>query len=832
MFGKLVSCLALPKLTCSDYQHFAQLTAVSREFGLPSTVGVCMYLQLTEGSSTFTPRLSDDSWQILWSPYLSPSEDTPPGSPTQAFPIAGRIEFDIDQFKAKWYQGWINGTLSRPSIADSSLDLSATDGEKPKASDEQDHGASESSVGAVGLETKAGPPSAVSGSTTQAPPRRLSLLDRRDRDLPHINAPSAIPPRLAHYALESGSTSTRYAHDEDGRRPPAAKQALHHLSPIAQVDSPPSSHPQKDLTALVTSWQKSSASISPAVMATSPAQPNTPPARTDTTLSHDTTAADETVSSLDLADFAWSISSRGPASPTPSSKHTPLSSKYARSMHLMERTYGSVILTPSTQTSWGPASLLESPVSNASRYPSPDVAARMIEDSPATPSTATTWGPKSLLYSPVSNVSRLPSPDMAARMIEDAPKTPSTATTWGPPSSYPPTPAHYDLDGDFYRLPSPDVGERTMDPDDEAEGRMGWPYYEAEEPVPMGWPYYESNSEESVTAPATPRMGWPYVSFNTSAPATALVSRMGWPYNTASAVQDKSLPTSLPRADAAYPHFDLYPAAYPHLEIYPPSTRSVVPTRPAPVSVTLPRVAPAYPVFDLYPAGYPFIEIYPAVQTTVPAPKPQSLPVALPRPSACYPTFDLYPAGYPFLEIYPAVSQIAKASRPQSLPVTLPRPTAGYPDFNLYPAGYPHLEIYPAVASATKQRVTPAKAVRVTLPRPAASYPDFDLYPAGYPHLEIYPVVSKPIARKPRALPVTLPSFAVIYPIFNIYPPTYPSLVIYPDIALPKLASVKDKELSVRLPRTAGYPTFDLYPAGYPVLTICEWPMEPCRTTC
>ncbi|KAG9019536.1 hypothetical protein FRB90_000845 [Tulasnella sp. 427] len=748
-------------------QYFAQLTAIAREFGLPSTIGVCMYLQIVDGSQSFAPRMSDESWQILWSPYLSPSDDNPPPSPTHGFPIAGRVEFDIDMSKAKWYTGWMNGTLRHVSHrGESSLDSTGTDMDKTKSVKDQDGAASESTQADNAPQRVRASSAAASGSTTQRAPRRLSLLDRRRTELASISAPSGVPSRLAHYALENGSTSSQVTQDESRLLPKDKKFASHHLSPIPQVDTPPaSSLLQKDVNALVHEWRKSSASIPTAVLATSPGQPNTPPAPTEqeeVETSRGTTVAEglEPRAAIDLADFDWSVSSHGPRTPYTPADSTPLSPRPARSIHLAERTYGSVILTPSTQTSWGPgiSPAAFTPVSNASRYPSPDIAARMIEDSPCTPSTATSWGPSSSCWasSPVSQIIRLPSPDIAARMIEDSPCTPSTATTWGPPLSFPPTPAHYNVNGDFYRLPSPDIAERTFD---ESMPKPGVSKGQASK---LGWPFFKPNPASSLAGPFSD------VSF-----------------------ASRSLPVSLPRAASAYPIFDLYPPAYPHLEIYPDvAPRITSPVVDKAVIVSLPRPAPSYPDFELYPAGYPNLVIYPDVSSrkleSRVAPK-KAVIVSLPRLAPSYPDFDLYPAAYPNLVIYPDVVPVQRAAvskKGVSLPVSLPRPTACYPDFDLYPAGYPHLEIYPAVI----------------------------------PHVLTF----APLAPSPVIVRLEAP--AAVYPEFNIYPAAYPYLVIYPDVVPPqkteKASGKSACEVSVRLPSTAGYPIFELYPPVYPELVI------------
>jgi len=52
---------------------------------------------------TTTPRISHESWQLFWGYFsdgLSSSSERRP-------PIAGRVEFDIDLQRARWYATWI-----------------------------------------------------------------------------------------------------------------------------------------------------------------------------------------------------------------------------------------------------------------------------------------------------------------------------------------------------------------------------------------------------------------------------------------------------------------------------------------------------------------------------------------------------------------------------------------------------------------------------------------------------------------------------------------------------------------------------------------------------
>jgi len=136
----------------------SQLGAIAREFSLPSTGGMILYLITAENDAG--PRITDDAWRMLWfralqvdrdgsvngrtiaryhsrsttpnGPYPSPStttdgqygrlsspssDNTPASSvtsldlpisfnPTAALPILAKVEFDIDRRKAPWYELW------------------------------------------------------------------------------------------------------------------------------------------------------------------------------------------------------------------------------------------------------------------------------------------------------------------------------------------------------------------------------------------------------------------------------------------------------------------------------------------------------------------------------------------------------------------------------------------------------------------------------------------------------------------------------------------------------------------------------------------------------
>ena len=143
----------------------------------------------------------------------------------------------------------------------------------------------------------------------------------------------------------------------------------HRLPPVAQANEPTTAK-QHDLNTLVRNWR----AATPAVLG-----PREEGTAKDTLESPDF--------ELDLDDFHWSISSAGPAWYPDNDE-----SAYARSVNLEARLEGSVALTPSVATSFGPDDVITPAFSNVSRYPSPDIAARFRESAPVSPVTATSWG--------------------------------------------------------------------------------------------------------------------------------------------------------------------------------------------------------------------------------------------------------------------------------------------------------------------------------------------------------------------------------------------------------------------------------------------------------
>jgi hypothetical protein len=391
---------------------YGQLTAIAREFNFPSPVGLCIYLRIVEQGFTMTPRVSDESWPALWGHLFEARSPS-----AQQSPVCGQIEFDIERQKARWLDSWL--TSNRRHAVDVPVSvpssLSHWRGESKNSFDEKVDEHSE----------------VLPGAHTRKRSRHIKKLSLVDK-------------------LETLSITSSVANAPTGNG--IANELS--LATILQEDEPKTA--KKALERRVHSWRASS-SVAPTPIAT------TGQIRFDTVhIPNHAQLGDvevlteaEAVEPLDLNDFAWSVSSIGPQDHE--SLASAFSSPRVSSVHLDRRAEGSVLLTPSTATSWGPKSIDYSPVSTLFRLPSPDIGRRVTEDCPPTPSTVTSWGPEELLYSPASPVFRLPSPDLGRRVLEDCPPTPSTATPWGPEELlFSPTSM-------VLRLPPPDLDLRALD---------------------------------------------------------------------------------------------------------------------------------------------------------------------------------------------------------------------------------------------------------------------------------------------------------------------------------------------------------------------------------
>lgn len=562
-----------------------QIGAIAREFSFPSTSGLCLYLHTNvEGMATM-PRISDEAWQMLWAAYFEPRSPTTGGSPGQ-LPISGRIEFDIDLRKARWYDTWLGSgrrdlvdvpvsvTPSRPQ----SVSHWRGDSRTTFLDDQQDDQNDSTSM----LTIARGPGRTQGGS--RHIPRKLSLLDRVEafslRSGSKLNPRNLSPPSPGPLSRDAVAAAA------------IAVGSVLALSPVAQEDEPKSA--RKDINMLVNSWRES-ASLAASPMAAT-GQTSLDPANmpNDLPLVEDELAATE---ELNLDDFAWSVSSLGPLDDEydDADERASLESWRLPSVHMDRRIAASVCLTPTTATSWGPIwdsdYEYDDAAADADLYwtsYSPDLGERMIEDCPPTPTTATSWGPASYdAASPLSQASFVLSIDLGARMMEDCPPTPTTATSWGPASydagsplsdasfalsidlahrgagSVPLTPATATSWGPPLEWPAspaephyvrtPDVGQRTFDVDAPlaAPWHHVWPYQgsdvgeEDSEQLPeFVHPYHDASAslqaEEHESGPW--KQVWPY-----RAPSPATVEREGAaPYPFVYPYYDASLPSQAP----------------------------------------------------------------------------------------------------------------------------------------------------------------------------------------------------------------------------------------------------------------------------------------------
>lgn len=429
-----------------------QLSSIAREFSFPSTAGLCLYLHTNHNGISLYPRITDESWQLLWAHLF---DVRGPGMQQPQLPISGQIEFDIDLSKARWFDSWI--ASPRKDLADvpqsvvgysrrPSLSHWRGDSRTTFLDEQTDEPIPLDNIPIVQQQLKA--PRMI--------PKKLSLLDRFD-------------------ATSMGSTVRPLPHNSP-RSPLSDVPRM--LSPIAQAEEPKSA--RKDVTDYVSAWRQS-AKVLPSPLAatgqTSLDAANMP----NTIVDIPTVVMEDGASELNLDDYAWSVSSHGPAHydmddgydseswrlpspdlarrqlsdapPTPTTATSwgaPLSyppspihaySDYAPSLDLAGRVEFSRPVTPATATSWGPSSYPPSPVYATSYYaPSVDLADRATYSRPVTPMTATSWGAPSYSASPVSARSGYAaSIDLGARAMSSRPATPSTATSWGAPS-YPASP--------------------------------------------------------------------------------------------------------------------------------------------------------------------------------------------------------------------------------------------------------------------------------------------------------------------------------------------------------------------------------------------------------
>ncbi|VDB85385.1 unnamed protein product [Peniophora sp. CBMAI 1063] len=835
---------------------YAQLTAIAREFGFPSAVGLCLYLHINEHGIVLTPRVSDDTWQILWGHLFDARSPTAPT--VGQIPVAGRVELDIDHNKARWFNAWV-AQRQRAELSNSAA---------PSVAPSHWRGESKTTI----LDERQDDQSdLLPPPRPRHVPRQLSLLDKYEstsvassshvRERPVFNEPENALPTIYSAAL----TASRVPEPEllSPKRASPVQEEQEVMIPASRTVPP------RDLSIRVKSW-RASATIAPSPLAATgqisldPAHmPNNIPLPSPTA-PRSGVEADE----LRLEDYQWSVSSEGPGDDC-EPLYTPEFWIHAPSVHLAARAQGSVLLSPSSMaTSWGPDTEYEgfdhfAPAS--SRAPSVNLEERLEGSVLLSPSVGTSWGPEddeSHPYDFEYDAAQFHvddyTPDIAHRGFEESPPTPLTATSWGP-QSWPASPAY------IARPTTPDIGQRGVDNSPATPttatswGPSSWPA----SPMGVSYPTTPDAAQRGflsaatsptlakfsrISVPPSPRgvarLVFPYFS------AERAVSRTVWPFHkTKPAAIDISL-------DKKYPKIDPYPAAYPNLEIYPGHLHAFVPA----VDIRT-RLPPVYPRLSIYEAAYPLFEIYPG--NLMPFHQPTELSVQLP---SAYPHMTIYDVAYPHFEIYPGN---LVAFRP--FVSTSVRLASTYPVLRIYEVVYPTFEIYPGhlVALADLTLATVPAVNMAYYPHfeiysghvhvyqaPAvnkAAYPDFEIYAgAGVPFERAAPRIAsarsvKRMASAAASAAAMVNAFATVaqrftspriykrtisaaeskaksvvitlreeYPALDIYPATYPHLEIYPGHVNAFVRA--HSRLVTRL--SPAYPTFGIYPVAYPHFEI------------
>ena len=510
-----------------------QLTAIAREFGFPSTSGICIYLHLADNGLQFTPRVSDESWSLLWGHIL---EDRQGANQSSGLPIAGRIEFDLDLRKARWFDMWVSTCRREVNGPSPPQSLAADHRHHREESRTTTDFLPDSLAEDASMHIQRKVP------VVRHIPRKLSLLDRID---------------IAPIKISSQPASRIALSPTDGEQIPMPIPIVH-----AHEEETPRAMSRVDDK--VETWRASSS------FAKSPFA-NSQTALDPANLPNNMPIPDAIVDAeeelpLNFEDFQWSISSAGPPS-TGVFIDSPLEWHRPPSVHLDGRAEGSVCLTPTTCTSFGPPDYdyLEYASSLISRLPSPDVASRAISNCPPTPTTVTSWGPPSEWPGSPAESFRAPSVDIAARYMDSRPATPGTATSWGAPLDWPVSPAARP------HVMTPGVGHMFFDDDHEEEGLLG-PKRIANEAAQAWrhvWPYtHMSHAPRRLPVVATPSTSWNMTQPNSksSEPGKPVSTRVdtGYPNIIICTRCFTSLKANVIDFDwsdpSVYPNFELYPA--------------------------------------------------------------------------------------------------------------------------------------------------------------------------------------------------------------------------------------------------------------------------------
>ncbi|TFK23279.1 hypothetical protein FA15DRAFT_670675 [Coprinopsis marcescibilis] len=802
---------------------YSQLSAIAKEFNFPSITGLCLYYYYyNDASVVLTPRISEETWTTIWGlsdPLSSARERRPP--------IAGKLEFDIDYNHARWYNSWLTSRQGdsmdyplHPGVSSAPLHHQQRSGNRftfPQRETSEDFSE---------------PVQQRSAPIGRHVPRKLSLVERYDNNsVQDTENSGTLLPVLNPLTAKTGPVSS------------------HILSPIKQLEEPKSA--RLELDHKVNTWRAAAIASPEPIEEVATLEPATVPEN-----------GSPSTESFHLEDYQWSISSHGPDDGTSvfyeSDYRTP-------SVHLCDRVNGSVASTASYCTSPGPSDSSVFYAPSAYSYPySPDIAYRMIEDSPLTPLTATSWGAPSHYADSLSSQSYQPSIDIALRACFSRPSTPGTATSWGPQSddgdyvlespgssfsvhlgdrgefSRPITPqtatswgapSYPDSPMSPYRLPTPDIAHRTFE--DVAHMVLDrWPG----RPWRHAWPYNVKPAGES----------------NKWAPAISKIVKQ----NRAASLQLGSSSST-----RGYPFFDLYPAVEPRMSLSESGKRSeeemvqtVLRHWPGPWRHAWPYNVKAVKDSNRW---VPIISkvikqknVASAREKTAPSTQLDGYPHNLSQIYKAQTSVQRVEVTqsntgqYPFLEIYPAVFQrnlpVPEKSKKEAVQSVLqqwpgpwrhawPYNIKSAPDSNRWATAFSKVIKQKNVASA-RQRTSPSNCLdgyphnlsqiyklqapveRAEVAQMASGqYPFFEIYPAVYPFnvQRIYPNV---VPRRTEDINST----AAHYPFFELYPAVYPFNLelIYP--AVPGFWTTGVTIVVGNQSHTVQYPFFDLYPAVYP----------------
>ncbi|KIK98045.1 hypothetical protein PAXRUDRAFT_31440 [Paxillus rubicundulus Ve08.2h10] len=740
---------------------YGQLNAIAREYNFPSTVGICLYLHICENGITMTPRISDDSWQYLFSHLFEGR--SPTGA--QQLPIGGSIEFDIDLNRARWFDAWVSGTLRNPdpmvppAVPSHSSSVHHWRGDSPTTNGDEEQPNYERR-NASGSQTLA---RNSRSATLRHLPKKLSLVDRLE-----AQAMQSAPER-------------RVLHDSFPMMQP--------LSPIPQ--SAVSRTATNELERRVNPW-RTTTELNPVSLAAA-YQPTPDASVPATAATIDEYALGHNLrEGVNLAEYRWSVTSAGPVSPV---SESPVSSHHLPLVHLDRRANGSVRITSGTETSCSPADGDRySDESGIPPLPAPDPGQRTVEDTKA-PRNYAVWGSSFGWHSAVTWRNVYPysvgqeKSAIPIQLQSSGALLPHCSNFVVYPVMYP----HLDIHPSFSLGNSKPSARPTWG------SSFGW---QRETTWRKVWPH----STATVLFPAPVQLrgagnvepGYPNLCIY---PAVYPYFDI---YPARVVEEDVSQPVSVVlRGPSAlishYPNLVIYPAVYPHFDIYPAVIHIRRGEEPDTHCVRLyssENFLLFYPSMVMYPAVHPHFDLDPTAVKIAKTGLQKQVTVKLVNNAGGltseYPDLVVYPAAYPYLDVYPArevrtrtTNAVRGTSFGWQTPDTLPKvcpllsPTIGeslavwgtsfgwknattwravWPtsaaqkntNIVIYPEVHPYLDIHSshgAAGEGVESQVTEHQHTMDLVPH----YPNLVIYPAAYPHFDLYPPFSKAVITVERA---------------------------------------------------------------------------------